>query len=134
MKLSEAIRIGAKLGPKLVGGIWSEYAEGTCALGAAAERCGLRTKYGGSILKHGDALNHLCMIFPILEEHVKHPKLGLPCRVAGIIVYLNDLEGWSREAIAEWVETIEKSLEPKIDPVVELFKDVMSTESVKAVD
>lgn len=85
------------------------FAEGkSCALGAAWEGAGFEPEWIFS------SSPFLSRYFPILKVQVKLPagasvllstRRGLT--MSTIIVGLNDLCGWSREAIAEWVKTIE---------------------------
>lgn len=41
---------------------------------------------------------------------VKNPETGATQSIHGAIVYLNDSAGWSREAIADWLETLDYDL------------------------
>ncbi len=107
LKLSEAIRLGAMLAPQG----WRALVDSegrTCALGAALAASGAITI---------DALREL---FPILEAlYVGCPvdgysKLRQPLSI--VIVRLNDIFGWTRETIADWVATVEPP-EPEIEEV-----------------
>lgn len=112
MKLSIAIRLGAMLRPQIFGtpsdGI------GTCAWGAAHEAAGLMKidgeRYYGIVqppewewtMKGG----------PIGESCVC-PVCGESTYIARVMsVHLNDTHKWTREAIADWVQQVEESLEP----------------------
>jgi len=98
MKLSEAIRIGAKMHPQGFDRYISVDDHGqlvTCALGAAAQARG--------ILDVGD----LCSAFPILNQ-LASPHSGLT--VFRHIQRLNDFKHWTRERIADCVEEREKKL------------------------
>lgn len=102
MKLSEAIRRGAKRRPQAFG-IFFGFAGngshgGSCALAAACEgHWGMSSTY---LLSDGGW--DLCRI-------VQGPKqLPIRMRLLELIMILNDRLRWSREAIAEWVEMIEQ--------------------------
>ncbi len=100
MRLSEAIRLGAMLKPQAFG----DYTDGigTCALGAANEAIGLSAN----------------------DDETEGPwpfiAIGLPCPSCGVtlgadpetglgemVEHLNDYHRWTREVIADFVETIE---------------------------
>jgi hypothetical protein len=116
MKLSEAIRRGAKMRPQNFGSFYDSNGTGTtCALGAAGEGFGIL----GACLK-----NEFGILRPIGDRvgamfyDATHPS---PCGCIPIgwmlhnqIAHLNDVHKWSREAIAEWVEVIENKTAPVI--------------------
>ena len=83
MKLSEAIRIGAKLRPQSFRGFFRD--GGSCALGAAVHA------------KTGRASPD----FPTNWEEF----FGVPNGLCGEIINLNDRKGWTREQIADWLES-----------------------------
>lgn len=105
MRLSEAIRIGAKLRPQTTAGEYIEPHGGSCALGAAYE----------AIADGDDVLEDVCddeleEAFPILRD--SEPSVACPSCAntvhmspMGLIVHLNDTHKWTREQIADWVET-----------------------------
>lgn len=111
MRLSEAIRLGSMLKPHGRGGFLIE--EGTCAAGAALDACGeLDADTSLSSTKHNQAFKRL---FPIINA------LPATCPVCGLerailwrwggefkLAHLNDQHEWTREAIADWIETIER--------------------------
>lgn len=95
MKLSEEIRLGAMLRPQAFGHLIADGA--TCAIGAACE-----------------AIGQLCCGFPVQWEwaHSQAPVTCLACAkpiwsVALTIVHLNNDHRWTRERIADWLETVE---------------------------
>lgn len=104
MKLSEAIRLGAMLRPQCRWGFLEKYS--SCALGAATEANGL------------SKLGQLRERYPILATWAPLPVdaafgfLGFLRYAKG---YINELEFqiitlnmiWTRERIADWVESIE---------------------------
>jgi hypothetical protein len=115
MKLSEAMRKGIEMTLPLKGELieWAEDREDlyACALGAAFVGF-----YGAFEPK---ALGCICALFkedfPISRVSVTFPertKLGflVDCTLSTAITILNDDKGWSRERIADWVESIEKDL------------------------
>ena len=106
MKLSDAIRAGCQMSYKITGAVTDHYG-GTCALGAALLGTGLLGVPSlGSILTE-----YWRDRFPILGREVPSPVDGHKRDMLYIIPALNDREGWSREAIAEWVGVIEAQVE-----------------------
>lgn len=123
MKLSEAIRLGAMLRPQTSGALFYRLRDGSgigsCALGAAAEALGAEAAIGITSERNADAF---------LDRQFRafmRTKLTCPCAdpnlcwAAGhqqelgvVIVTLNDMHKWSRERIADWVETVEKAAAP----------------------
>lgn len=99
MKLSEAIRLGAMIRPQGSGVYFS--LGRSCALGAAFEACGA-TAYDEGFATSGDYLfSILRMWAPCPACVYDHHRLGF------VVTHLNDHHGWTREQIADWVETIE---------------------------
>lgn len=100
MKLSEAIRLGAMLKPQGFGhGSGYPHASATCALGAAYEAsdCGA----GWASLEKR---------FPVVNAlPLKCPTCGKAN--PGMVPHLNDDHRWTREQIADWVESIEREQE-----------------------
>lgn len=81
-KLSEAIRIGARLRPQCTAVFFSDGA--SCAIGAAMEATGIA---------YGDTPNtgELHKLFPALDEFA-------------MSIYAKNDDGWTREQIADWLE------------------------------
>lgn len=120
MKFSEALRLGLTLRPKACGYFFSD--GGSCAQGAAAEAAGFpvnnqagsgRTGYDGFALR-----NFLNKTWPeLFVTDVKCPVCHLKLSGFGVIAHLNNNDwisgdhNWSREAIADWVETVERNME-----------------------
>lgn len=115
MKLSEAIRIGAAMAPQHFGNFINKDGA-TCALGAALQAIG-RSGHVYSELWHPNGsftktLNEtdkaLCPVChkKRLEDNNWH----------SVISHLNDTHRWSREAIADWVESIENKMDA-VQPV-----------------
>jgi hypothetical protein len=97
MKLSEAIRLGAMLGPQAFGCL--EYNGATCALGAAYKALGITKP---SEMNLGEPF-----------ENITCPECGDVGRGDSLvtIAHLNDIHRWTREHIAEQVEIWERELE-----------------------
>lgn len=104
MRLSEAIRAGAKMKPQGIGGytVVSTH-DKVCALGAAGCGAGIDT------ISPAAAYGILKDRFPILRETIR--RESSPSRygwdVCETIFTLNDMYRWSRERIADWVEQVE---------------------------
>lgn len=99
MTLSEAIRLGALLKPQGHHGYFDGGA--TCALGAAADALGrLDDLCIGRFLE--------CQEWPVLSVRAVHPLSQLRQSVWATITEINDLDGWTREEIADWVESVER--------------------------
>jgi hypothetical protein len=117
MKLSEAMRRGSMMGPQIA---WKLFGpdDSSCAMGAAFKGVGISSK--GTVF---DLIGIGYQIFPILQVHPAPPVPLHPCPVDwctaktdtmwSIIVDLNNNHGWTREQIADWVETIERQHEPE---------------------
>lgn len=113
MPLSVAIRLGAMLKPKGVGSRMSrDISTTSCAIQAAVEAVG-----GNPEFMYQEAVR----LFPLVYSG----KLRVSCPVCGdpaptylteSLYHLNDGHRWTREAIADWVETIEQQ-QPSPDPV-----------------
>lgn len=142
MKLSEAIRNGSKLRPASEHG-WVDWDEKgnprTCALVAACEATGLISHDGTTWHAGKDAHvsrpQHVDARTGVVEEPgafavVMPPEWSLisnareippcPCKVHGlsdevmtIIWHLHDIHRWSREAVAEWIGTVEEKVEKR---------------------
>lgn len=109
MKLSEAIRAGARMGPQVKFSYVEKASDGrifSCALGAA----GLAAF--GPLFKEGKMSFALSEKFPVMRQVVICPERGSLCELAVAIVRLNDFYRWSREQIADWVESVERASEP----------------------
>jgi hypothetical protein len=107
MRLSTAIREGSKVRPQNCGGgYFSKNGEvRSCALGAAYEALGNSPTLSSRV---NDALY---ATFSAEFEHVVacpqlHCDSGLML-LRTMIVHLNDIHFWSRERIADWVQSIE---------------------------
>lgn len=112
MRLSEAIRLGAMLKPQAFG----DYTDGigSCAWGAANEAMGRPVDH--------EEVDDAWLV--MLHPPVAHcPACGIVAlstpiddaegqgAIAFLVEHLNDDHRWTREAIADWVETIEQQQE-----------------------
>lgn len=57
---------------------------------------------------------------PGAGEYVKHPVLGETLRLHTVIMNLNDAHGWTREEIADWLDTLDIDLSFKVDSTEEV--------------
>ncbi len=94
MKLSEAIRLGAMLRPQIKLRNRSEL--GTCAFGAAEDAAGMRMES----IREWEWVQ--------ARRANECPVCGRGISIANVISeHLNDTHDWTRQQIADWVETIE---------------------------
>lgn len=121
MKLSEAIRLGAMLHEQCAGMMELRNSDGdviaTCALGSArAAGFPIKENRRGYAVEHSADESILCPL--------RNPD-GAPCRVWDaatirglylVIAHLNDVHEWTREQIADWVETVERDGETREAP------------------
>ena len=109
MKLSEAIRLGAMMKPQGFCELLNDKG-GTCAIGAAGDAFG-KISY--------TAIEKMYP-FIIAERQPDCPMCGVcgsRIDIEGIIFHLNDAHRWTREDIADWVETIEnQQVETAVEP------------------
>ena len=102
MTLSEAIRLGAMNSPQVFGKC--ERRGSTCALGAALQAIGVSTENGWHPVFDLWPIARLDVTYPGQEYHPEGLiMLGSACWV------LNDADRWTREQIADWVESIEQA-------------------------
>lgn len=101
MKLSEAIRLGSMIRPQAFGDHFR--GGGSCAMGAAMEAVGMTR---GS----EEPPEWLAMLSAtgIRGCPVCHAPQN---NAIGVSIHLNDWHRWTREQIADWVETIERQTE-----------------------
>lgn len=99
MKLSEAIRLGAALKPQAFGHAYS--GARSCALGAAADAMGIDYyKTNWAAVLSGFTGEYHCPVAGCVDS-------GWMKYVGLIITHLNDNHRWTRERIADWVESLE---------------------------
>lgn len=112
MQLSTGIRLGAMLKPQAFGELWVR--GGSCALGAALDAV---SETPGAQL---DEWDQICRLFPVLRyleaAEVRCPVCGVHSTMT-VITHLNDQHRWTREAIADWVETLERTYAPPANEV-----------------
>ncbi len=116
MKLSEAIRLGAMMKPQA---FKAYHSDGACALQAASEACGIVPLAG----IHEES--PLMIPYPQLRRQFPVLDLDMSCcdkrcfqqwnitDMMSVIWHLNDDHRWTRERIADWVETVENAQEVK---------------------
>ena len=101
MKVSEAMRIGASKTGKCRGQYINRKGTKTCALGAALYGMGYTTDDAITGVNIDDLLG-----IPIAQVY-SHPIMGSHYwSLFSIITNLNDVRGWSRKRIANWLESI----------------------------
>lgn len=110
MNLSEAIRLGAMCKPQKHGGPNNllKFETHTCALSAAAEAAGMKQLSTYEPLWPWPWSNNLDMTCPACPWP-KEKGRTVACRitVTHVVAHLNDKHRWTREQIADWVQTIE---------------------------
>ncbi len=112
MKLSEAIRLGAMLKPQAFGDM---SISGSCALQSAAEALGLRHRMS-IYCELPDIYPHLESLIVDLPDGLTGFMNGPRVPLIEAIYTLNDIAKWTRERIADWVETIEREQEAAAAP------------------
>jgi hypothetical protein len=111
-KLSQAIRLGAKLRPKMQGMLCGENGDGvmaSCAIGAAWEAVNV-AKNPNFVLEPMAtyvAAERMRDEFGLALNVMKDSPLGGfgPVTLGTIIIQLNDSAEWTREQIADWLES-----------------------------
>lgn len=103
MKLSEAIRLGAMTGPQCFEAFHT-WNGATCAMGAAYRAVGISYEFAAIVQP------------PEWEAFLDRSECCPACEfgatdMQGIIFHLNDEHKWTREAIADFVEQIERAAE-----------------------
>lgn len=101
MKLSEAIRKGCE-GTGQTQGTFTDSSGNLCVMGAAVKGIGQDPEYG--VLKEYELHNQVFATKRLNPATKKNFSLGHPETVWDICINLNDVQGWTREAIAEWLE------------------------------
>ena len=135
MKLSEAIREGAKK----FGNTFTFFSEdGTCgcAVGSAILlTCGTKyvEKYWDQVSRNGWQWSWFYEAFPIgktvmtksdMPKGMRYPPSEMT--LGGFISHLHSNYGWTREAIAEWVEVMENKIEAR-NAKTEETKEIVCT-------
>ena len=125
MKLSEAIRLGAMLKPQAFGIMFNN--GGTCALGAAADALGRLDDIDREVVPFMSEIwppewnistqlgGNLAAII-LSKERIRCPDCTRIYHAVGsVVMHLNDFHCWTREAIADWVETTEQATVPSLE-------------------
>lgn len=120
MRLSEAVRLGAmQVAPtidrhKVFERDGEDAICGACVLGTAAVAIGIVRNgwYGQAIDGTGLFIDQ----FPIGAVRVPSPHHGISNTLAYVASSLYESYGWTREQVADWVETIEAA-QPTHEPV-----------------
>jgi hypothetical protein len=107
MKLSEAIRLGSMNGPQVFGRL-GDFSGGTCAQGAAVLAIGLMPDAFKGISIQARFID----AFPVSVIPVRCPECETRNVAGNVMAHLNNDHKWTRERIADWVETIERAHEP----------------------
>jgi len=106
-KLSALIREGAKLHPQGFGAYrtWDKgVLESTCVVGAAMEAAHLSVSTWGYTPTSRDLNKVLGWKRSSDVPIIPYPNGEFsPSRIYSVIIYLNDMCGWSREAIADYL-------------------------------
>ncbi len=109
-KFSQAIRLGALQSAKATR-CFVDADGSTCAIGAALLAAGMFVNenahfdFGFGNASYGEIVEFLQKRFT-LPLMASHPVTGTRYDLVAVIVNLNDLRGWSRERIADWLESI----------------------------
>lgn len=125
MRLSEAIRLGALLGPQAFR-VVRDLDGATCAFGAASDAAGLQF----DVMDPYAMVDALTEAWPWLVKRLRCPACRRR-RVGGAVISdcLNDHHRWTRERIADWVATVEPDETPAAQSTT---SDVRGTEVVEA--
>jgi hypothetical protein len=124
MILSEAIRLGAMLRPQGFGRYIdrSEKVFRSCAFAAAVEAVVNKARFTESVIETTITNNWSWVYGKCLACPVR--GCDADSRPSCMITHLNDTHRWTRERIADWVETVE----PKT-PIVESAEESVSVEA-----
>lgn len=122
MKLSEAIRLGAMMKPQAFGALYDNGA--TCALGAAGDAMGILDRNRNDWIP--GSTEKVWWWRPVATAEALCPSCGQRARnsygwitsstVEDVIVHLNNDHRWTRERIADWVESVEREQESATQP------------------
>jgi hypothetical protein len=119
MRFSEAIRKGCEMSDKAVGAVYMYTSNGksrACALGAGklakiVEAGGCQSDIEGLTTSNIISEEPVLQLRGLPKELTSHSdivdSIKESDRVGTVVYILNDKYGWSRKAIAEWLETVE---------------------------
>lgn len=125
MLLSEAMKLGAMMKPQGFG--WFLKDGKSCALGAAMEAVGVSIAEGDRYDPSVELWTWLIKPRPCPAC----PEFGHWSSTGAVIAHLNDDHLWTREAIAAWIEVLERSDEPAtVDAVLECSGEPVLTTRV----
>lgn len=99
MKISEALRKGSKIRPQCKGLYFKDGC--SCSLGAIFEAIGVATPESQST-----EITFLRKYYPQADNIVEHPVDKRKTYLSAVILALNDYDNWTREQIADWLESI----------------------------
>jgi hypothetical protein len=105
IKLSDAIKLGAMLKPQGRGADSISSADESCAIGAALDACGVPVSQRLGRFGYVEANMRWHFLFDMRDRCC--PECGLVANVMDIIWHLNDVHKLTREAIADFIATIE---------------------------
>ena len=113
MRLSEAIRLGALLRPRQAFGVlYDRETDATCALGAAADAIGLlNVPFNDYKPWPRDQPERVTWRWSATAL-VDCPACDWEDSAQHLIIHLNTEHRWTREQIADWVETLEWAFDP----------------------
>lgn len=137
MRLSEAIRLGSMLRPKASGWFFRDGA--SCAQGAALEAMGV-TCADGDFEANVSMRPYMKRLWPsLVNVKANCPTCGEEFSIISkrfetsrnMLAHLNNASGhdWTREQIADWVETIERAQEVH-DPSCGATEHELSTDAL----
>ena len=109
LRLSEAIRLGAMMLPEVRGPIFDRKDNricAACAIGSALYAVGTADDRERWLTRSGSVEELICF-WPWTNERRMDPVRGVNFRIDSIIIDLFETAHWTREQIADWVETIE---------------------------
>lgn len=124
MRLHEAIRLGATMKVQAFGVLLTTDKQGTCAYGAALDAAGLlssdndletvTTDFSSRALGYcitPRILPEVYKIFPLVKAPLSIDCPECRCRthhtIVDLIAHLNDVDRWTRNAIADFIQPIE---------------------------
>lgn len=101
-KLSDLMRIGAKAGNQLYFNLMDEN-KNSCAVGAIIIGAypDVRSGYGEAHFKWAELVDRFNT-----AKRIMNPVTGLHDSVTCVIIDLNNKNKWTREKIADWLESI----------------------------
>ena len=126
LSLSSAIRLGAMAVPPVHGPVFKRSQGGIC--GACAIGAPIFALFGESAREELDSRgSSLTTIRQIFTEHwpwtvtrVTHPVRGSDSELVNAMVSLFETYFWTRERIADWIETLEAQQDTQAQPLPDL--------------